>query len=101
MKIAALFRIRPVIAGVAIAMLAAGLVLRFHVTPATAASKADTAEVTGPALSPVNPEVNDLQLSEKFQNVMSKIPGGEIAPCRGLEDPYPEFNGIAVDPKNG
>lgn len=28
------------------------------------------------------------------------LPGGDIPPIRRLHDPYPEFNGIAVDPVN-
>jgi DNA-binding beta-propeller fold protein YncE len=32
--------------------------------------------------------------------ILAQPPGGAIAPCRSLEDPYPEFNGIAVDPEN-
>ncbi|MBF6571085.1 MAG: hypothetical protein IVW54_19645 [Candidatus Binataceae bacterium] len=32
--------------------------------------------------------------------VFAKIPGGNIAPCQAIADPYPEFNGIAVDPVN-
>ncbi len=95
--------IRLIIVGVAIAMLAVGIGSRFQPGAATAASKADKSgdEVTGPSMSPVNPEVNDLKLSDKFEAALTRIPGGEVAPCRGLEDPYPEFNGIAVDPQNG
>lgn len=32
------------------------------------------------------------------QAVLQKAPGGNIAPCREIADPYPEYNGIALDP---
>jgi len=32
------------------------------------------------------------------QAVLQKAPGGNIAPCREISDPYPEYNGIALDP---
>ena len=31
----------------------------------------------------------------------SQLAGGDIIPIRQLSDPYPVFNGIAVDPVNG
>lgn len=36
-----------------------------------------------------------------FSTVFSRAKGGNIAPCRAINDPYPEFNGIAVDSGNG
>lgn len=51
--------------------------------------------------SPANAQVNSLETSAEFRRVFAKIPGGEVAPCAAVEDPYPEFNGIAIDPKNG
>jgi DNA-binding beta-propeller fold protein YncE len=51
--------------------------------------------------SPANAKVNSLDTSEQFLKVFARIPGGEIAPCVAVEDPYPEFNGIAIDPQNG
>ncbi|MBF6567609.1 MAG: hypothetical protein IVW54_01885 [Candidatus Binataceae bacterium] len=78
---------------------------RFSSNQAIAASSPDgSAAPSGmnqPSRSPVNASVNNLGVSEKFEAVLSKIPGGEVAPCRALEDPYPEFNGIALDPRNG
>ncbi len=50
--------------------------------------------------SPADEAVNDLNLSEKFNKVFARVVGGEVAPCRALEDPYPEFNGIAIDAVN-
>ncbi len=86
-------------------LLAASLGIRLQLAPAAAAATADKTADTegpnGPSMSPVNSEVNDLQLSDKFQAAFSRIQGGEVAPCRTLEDPYPEFNGIALDPQNG
>ncbi|HLH75507.1 MAG TPA: hypothetical protein VKV28_01755 [Candidatus Binataceae bacterium] len=37
----------------------------------------------------------------QFTKILATIPGGPIAPCSELSDPYPEFNGIALDPKAG
>jgi DNA-binding beta-propeller fold protein YncE len=102
-KLGAQLRIGAMLAGAAIAaVIAAGRAGWMHPSAAlAAAARGGGDEVTGPAMSPVNPEVNDLKLSDKFENVLARIPGGEVAPCRTLEDPYPEFNGIAVDPQNG
>jgi DNA-binding beta-propeller fold protein YncE len=51
--------------------------------------------------SPTNAKVNSLETSDAFLKVFAKIPGGEVAPCVAVQDPYPEFNGIAIDPQNG
>ncbi len=106
MKIAAKLRVGGAVAfSTLLILIAASVGNRLATSPATAAStaggKSDTGEINELSQSPVNSEVNDLELSEKFQNVFARIPGGEVAPCRTLEDPYPEFNGIAVDPQNG
>ncbi|HLH76153.1 MAG TPA: hypothetical protein VKV28_05025, partial [Candidatus Binataceae bacterium] len=42
----------------------------------------------------------DNALKQVFDKIAPGIPGGNIPACRRLGDPYPEFNGIAVDPKN-
>jgi len=86
-------------------LIATGTGNRLGVSKATAASSAgdtgDNGDLNELSQSPVNAEVNDLGVSDKFMNVFSRIPGGAVAPCRALEDPYPEFNGIAVDSQNG
>jgi DNA-binding beta-propeller fold protein YncE len=91
--------------GALLIMIAASVGNRLAAAPVTAASTTggtgDSGEINDLSQSPVNAEVNDLELSEKFQNVFTRIPGGEVAPCRTLEDPYPEFNGIAVDARSG
>lgn len=35
-----------------------------------------------------------------FASVFRSAKGGNIAPCREIFDPYPEFNGIALDPEH-
>jgi len=40
------------------------------------------------------------QAAALFEKIAAGIPGGDIPPCRNLADPYPEFNGVAVDPVN-
>jgi len=42
----------------------------------------------------------DGALVHVFDKISPGIAGGNIPACRRLGDPYPEFNGIAVDPKN-
>jgi len=44
-----------------------------------------------------------LALPAKFQALLDSysIPGGDCLPSTELHDPYPEFNGIAIDPKGG
>ena len=102
MKQAAKLRIGATTAVTALLILiAASLGVRLTATPAIAAATGDSGDLNDLAESPVNADVNDLGLSAKFEHVFASIPGGEIAPCRTLEDPYPEFNGIAVDPQNG
>ncbi len=40
-------------------------------------------------------------VSAKLEKIFSTVPGGELAPCQAVEDRYPEFNGIGIDPENG
>ncbi|HTW87136.1 MAG TPA: hypothetical protein VMD75_03930 [Candidatus Binataceae bacterium] len=35
-----------------------------------------------------------------LEAIFARVPGGNLAPCQAISDPYPEFNGIAVDPVN-
>ena len=43
----------------------------------------------------------DTEMSAKFLKVLDSIPGGPVQPCSELSDPYPEFNGVAIDSKAG
>src|SRR5579875_42893 len=50
---------------------------------------------------PVQGENQVYELSPKFIKAFTTMAGGAVAPCAALMDPYPEFNGIALDPRNG
>lgn len=69
-----------------------------------APARADAGETQGaPALSaktPAIPQIKGGELSQKFLSILNTIPGGPIEPCTYLEDPYPTYNGIAIDAKN-
>jgi len=56
----------------------------------------------GPLLhAPVQGENQVYELSPKFIKAFTTMEGGAVSPCAALMDPYPEFNGIALDPRNG
>lgn len=40
-----------------------------------------------------------LRESPQFLKILETIPGGDVQPCSVLQDPYPSFNGVAIDPK--
>jgi len=68
-------------------------------SPAYAAGEA--ANMAGmSAKTPAVPQMKQpTELSAKFLKLIENIPGGTIQPCSQLEDPYPEFNGVSIDPK--
>ncbi len=53
-----------------------------------------------------NPCQSPIQSGQREQAVQGETPvrsdalGGDIQPIRAIEDPYPSFNGVAVDPDN-
>ncbi|HLH76155.1 MAG TPA: hypothetical protein VKV28_05035 [Candidatus Binataceae bacterium] len=47
-----------------------------------------------------SPSRSRAQAETDFAKLFAGIPGGDIQPCRAVLDMYPEFNGVAVDPKN-
>jgi DNA-binding beta-propeller fold protein YncE len=108
---AALAAFAVVLGGGAVSAIARGgpwLVNPLAAAPANAAEPARKADVpeeenatSRDLASPVNAKVNSLEMSEEFRRVLDKIPGGDVAPCVAVQDPYPEFNGIAIDPQNG
>ncbi|HTW87928.1 MAG TPA: hypothetical protein VMD75_07970 [Candidatus Binataceae bacterium] len=67
----------------------------------TASDEEDENATSRNLASPANAKVNNLEMSDEFRKVLTRIPGGEVAPCVSVVDPYPEFNGIAIDPQNG
>jgi len=84
-------------ARLAVALLLGLLVLEMTGTSARAAHHGDSARLgdSKPAGQPTM-----AQAAALFEKVAAGIPGGDIPPCRNLADPYPEFNGVAVDPVN-
>ncbi|MBF6567668.1 MAG: hypothetical protein IVW54_02180 [Candidatus Binataceae bacterium] len=53
----------------------------------------------GNAGAQTKPPGSDAKIN--FDTVFSRATGGNIAPCRAINDPYPEFNGVAIDTTNG
>ncbi len=69
---------------------------RLSSVPATARSMWAGGGILSACASPLAyPELSGDQDAD-----LSGIPGGDIAPVRYIMDPYPSFNGIAVDPEN-
>ncbi len=50
--------------------------------------------------SACSPYIESTARNGDEQDPLSGLPGGDVPPFRCVFDPYPEFNGIAVDPVN-
>ena len=77
-----------------------GSVPRFSASAASAASAADSVR-TGDsgAVCGLQPQLMSASFS-RYVDYPGAI-GGDVTPVRYILDPYPVFNGVAVDPKNG